>query len=109
MLDGGFPAWAGADLPVDASPVADDLDAVAAAVASPPASASYRATLNVRTLGRLTGAAAYVHWTCYKAAAWQLYAGVVSVRCGDMRCCMVAVLDGQCLAQTLTDAPRLAV
>lgn len=50
VLDGGFPAWAGADLPVETSPVSDDqLNVAASTAASPPASTSYHATLNVRT------------------------------------------------------------
>ena len=48
VLDGGFLAWSAAGVPVDASPAADDqLLAGGAAAASPPASPSFRATLNV--------------------------------------------------------------
>ncbi len=48
VLDGGLPAWKAQGLPVDESPVTDDvLEAPAAAAANPPASTKYRAKLQV--------------------------------------------------------------
>lgn len=47
VLDGGFPAWAAADLPIDRQPVPEDrLQAAGNAARSPPATCSYRAHLN---------------------------------------------------------------
>ncbi len=46
VLDGGFPAWSGADLLVDTSPVSEDV--LLAAAAAPPAATNFRARLNVR-------------------------------------------------------------
>jgi hypothetical protein len=57
VLDGGYPAWKAAGLPVDASPPAADASAGAAASAacgSPPAGgAAYRARLDRTKVGLL--------------------------------------------------------
>lgn len=50
VLDGGYPAWQAEGLPIDNEPVEDEpVDAAAQAAASPPASTSYPAKLQVAT------------------------------------------------------------